>query len=405
MILAKSNLEGPILESLLELERDRQGEDGDGLVAKLRGDRRYHFDGILKSVSKNVPKDDWFFSMRAHKENYRVEIDSNEANQNLLTIFINHKLFDYNDNFIGVTGLGLDIASVAKMIDRYQEDYQRNVYFVDRKGQIKSHADKSVVDRVNIQDMAGITTVAEELLNGESGSLKYKKGQDNVLLSYRLISELNWFLLVEQTESLTFQAIRQALYLNLMISAGITLLVLLISGFTVNYFQSQLEQLAKTDKLTGLINRQYFDVLFDHALDNIGRHTTGLALAMFDMDNFKKINDTKGHLAGDQLLQSVSTLVQKHIRKSDVIARWGGDEFVILLQKCDAETATHLMDKIREQVLVTLNEKTNILVSISVGVAEYQSEDTCDTLLARADKNLDLAKEKGRNCVVSKAPE
>ncbi|MCK5679176.1 GGDEF domain-containing protein [bacterium] len=393
---------GKITKYLAEI-RNRYAVSSTFLVS-AKTLRYYHFDGILKHVSKNVPKDSWFFSMHSHPENYRVEVDTNEANRNHLTIFINHKLFDYDNNFIGVTGLGLDIASVAKMIERYQHDYRRNVYFIDRKGQIKSHTEESMIDKISIQNMTGIKTIAVELLSGQSGFLSYKKGHDDILLSYRLIPELNWFLLVEQTESEALKPIRQALYLNLMISAGITLLVLLISGFTVNRYHSQLEKLAKTDKLTGLINRQYFDVLFDHALDNVGRHTTGLSLAMFDMDNFKKINDSKGHLAGDRLLQSVSVLVQEHIRKSDIIARWGGDEFVILLQKCDAETATRLMDKIRERIVSTLNEKaTDISASISVGIAEYEPGDTCDTLLARTDKHLYLAKENGRNCVVSKA--
>ncbi len=225
--------------------------------------------------------------------------------------------------------------------------------------------------------------------------------QDNVLLSYRYIPELDWFLLVEQTENEALKPIRQALYYNLAFSAGVTLLVLLISGFTVHRFQSHLETMAKTDKLTGLNNRQYFDVLFAHAVDNIGRHIPGLSLAIFDMDNFKNINDRQGHLAGDRLLQSVSLLLKEHVRKSDVIARWGGDEFVILFQKCDAETAIGLMDKIRERIAVTHNEiKTDISVSISVGVAEYKHGDTCDTLLARADDCLYAAKGKGGNGVV-----
>ena len=145
--------------------------------------------------------------------------------------------------------------------------------------------------------------------------------------------------------------------------------------------------MAKSDKLTGLVNRQYFDVLFAHALDNIGRHTTGLSLALFDLDNFKKINDSRGHLAGDRILQAIALLVKENIRKSDILARWGGDEFVILFQKCDAETAHRLMDKISERITCSFDEsETAIPVSISVGIAEYESGDTCETLLARADK-------------------
>jgi len=356
-------------------------------LVSARTNRYYHSDGVLKTVSKKVPKDSWFFTMESHVGNYRVEVDNNEANRNHLTIFINHKLYDYNGNYTGVAGLGLDVVSVATMIDRYKDSYQRNVYFVDRNGEIKSHPDKSLIDKVNIQKMPGIEAVAKKILNGKIGFLTYENELGTILLSYRYIPELNWFLLVEQTENKALRPIRQALYSNLLISAGITLLVLLISSFTIHRFQLQLEAMAKSDKLTGLVNRQYFDVLFAHALDNIGRHTTGLSLALFDLDNFKKINDSRGHLAGDRILRSIALLAKEHIRKSDIIARWGGDEFVILFQKCDAETAHRLMDKISERITCSFDEsETAIPVSISVGIAEYESGDTCETLLARADK-------------------
>ena len=128
---------------------------------------------------------------------------------------------------------------------------------------------------------------------------------------------------------------------------------------------------------------------------------SSLSLALFDLDNLKKINDSQGHLAGDQVLNAIASLTKKHVRKSDVIARWGGDEFVILFQRCDAVTAIGLMNNIRESIASTLNHiKTEIPVSISVGVTEYKLGDTSETLLARADKYLYEAKRKGRNRVM-----
>jgi len=361
----------------------------------------YHAKGILKSVSPHVPKDSWFFSMESHAGNYRVDVDANEANRNQLTIFVNHKLHDFEGNFIGVTGLGLDVINVATMIDRYTRDYHRNIYFVDREGFIKSHTDESMIDTVNILKQPGISSVAKTLLAGKSGFLIYDRVQDTVLLSYRYIPELDWFLLVEQTEDIALAPLRNALFFNLLISAAVTLLVLLISGFTVHHFQAHLESMAKTDKLTGLFNRQYFDVLFAHVMNNVGRHTSRLSLALFDVDNLKTVNDQEGHLSGDQLLQSVSLVAREHIRKNDVIARWGGDEFVILFQDCDAKTAAQLMDRIRQRIISTTipNKGVPVHRSISVGVAEFEPEDTCDTLLTRADSQLYEAKRKGRNRV------
>ena len=361
----------------------------------------YHAEGILKQVSPNVPKDEWFFSMSSHDKNYRVDVDANEANRNHLTIFVNHKLYDFDGNFIGVTGLGLDVVNVAAMIERYTENFQRDIYFVDRQGYIKSHPDHSMIDRVNILKTPGIESVAETLLGGDQGFLIYQRKDDTVLLSYRYIPELDWFLLVEQTENSALAPLRQALYINLVISAVITLLVLLISGFTIHRFHSSLESMARTDKLTGLYNRQFFDALFGHAMDNVGRHTTRLSLALFDVDHLKTVNDREGHLAGDRLLQSVALLAREHIRKNDIIARWGGDEFVLLFQECDAATAVRLMDRIRQRVESSIDTgEGELRKSISVGVAEFESGDSCESLLARADNQLYEAKRQGRNRVV-----
>lgn len=361
----------------------------------------YHADGILKQVSPNVLKDEWFFSMATYDKNYRVDVDANEANRNHLTIFVNHKLHDFEGNLIGVTGLGLDVMNVAAMIERYTDNYQRNIYFVDRRGFIKSHPDHSMIDRVNILKTPGISSVAENLLQGDNGFQVYQQNGDTVLLSYRYIPELDWYLLVEQTENSALAPLRHALFINLTISAGITLLVLLISGFTIHRFQSRLENMARTDKLTGLYNRQFFDALFSHAMDNVGRHTTKLSLALFDIDHLKTVNDREGHLAGDRLLQSVALLAREHIRKNDIIARWGGDEFAILFQECDAQTAIRLMDRIRERITSTLNsEGEDANKSISVGIAEFQAGDTCDALLARADNQLYEAKRQGRDRVI-----
>lgn len=364
--------------------------------------RYFHAKGILKTVSPNVPKDSWFFSMASHPGNYRVDVDANEANRNHLTIFVNHKLHDFDGNFIGVTGLGLDVVNVAEMIDRYTQSYQRNIYFVDKQGFVKSHHDESMIDTVNILKMPGISKVAPQLLAGENGFTVYEQEQDTVLLSYRYIPELDWYLLVEQPEDVALEPLRRALYFNLIISTVITLMVLLISGFTVHRFQSRLEIMARTDKLTGLFNRQYFDALFAHALSNIGRNTSRLSLALFDVDHLKMVNDREGHVAGDQFLSSVALLARDHIRKNDIIARWGGDEFAILLQECDSKSATRIMNNIREAVESTLNrEGSQVHLSISVGIAEFEAGDSCETLLTRADSNLYEAKRKGRNRVES----
>jgi diguanylate cyclase (GGDEF)-like protein len=362
----------------------------------------YHYNGVLKQVSPEVPKDAWFFSMPEHPANYRVDVDTNEAERNKLTIFINHKVYDYNGRFIGVTGLGLDAVNVSELIQRYKQDYARNIYFVDRNGLVKSHEDDRIIDKMDIRQRAGIAAVANELLTREQGFLKYDLDGDTILLSFRFIPELDWYLIVEQPESEALRPIRQALWANLAISVIITALVLVISGYTANRFQHRLEVMAKTDKLTGLVNRQYFDLLFENAVNNAARRDEPLSIIVFDIDHFKPINDRYGHLVGDRLLRAVADAARGGIREADIISRWGGDEFIILLMDCDEADAAQLAEALRRRVRVVVEvPESGEAVTISAGVAQYRAGDSYESLLDRADQRLYAAKQGGRDRTVA----
>jgi diguanylate cyclase (GGDEF)-like protein len=329
-----------------------------------------------------------------------VDIDRNEAANWRLTIFVNHKIYDYDGKFMGVTGLGLDAVAVSELIQHYKERYDRDIYFVDREGMIKSHENDRFIDRMSIRDQPGIAVVADQVLSGERGSLTYSRNGDKVYLRFRYIPELDWYLLVEQPEQEALAELRGAFYLNLGISMAITLLVLVISGYTVNRFQRRLEQMARTDKLTGLFNREFFEALFEQAVNATTRHEEPLSLVLFDIDEFKDVNDRYGHLVGDRVIRDLALVARTKLRKTDVISRWGGDEFIILLSDCNRRDAWRIGDQlrrdIRERVRVPGTERP---VTISVGVATYRKHEDMERLLERADAQLYRAKQGGRDRV------
>ncbi|OQA34249.1 MAG: putative diguanylate cyclase YdaM [Betaproteobacteria bacterium ADurb.Bin341] len=161
------------------------------------------------------------------------------------------------------------------------------------------------------------------------------------------------------------------------------------------------DRLASTDALTGALNRRKFPELFSHELRNQSEYagtTTCLSMIMFDIDHFKQINDGLGHAAGDAVLKEVAGLVKSLIRKTDVLARWGGEEFMILVPNVGLETASQLAEKLRLAI-----EKhafaESIKVTVSFGVSEYHAEDTLETICQRADEALYAAKSQGRNRV------
>ncbi len=163
--------------------------------------------------------------------------------------------------------------------------------------------------------------------------------------------------------------------------------------------EAELTRLAVTDPLTGLWNRRHGKELLDGDVETAQRrHDEGLCLLMLDVDRFKDINDSHGHQVGDRVLAGVAHRLRQSVRLTDVVARWGGDEFVILLRRCRMDTAMALADKVRAAVAGAPFEGIGS-VSVSVGVAELRDGEVFDALMARADAALLQAKRSGRNTV------
>ena len=161
----------------------------------------------------------------------------------------------------------------------------------------------------------------------------------------------------------------------------------------------RLKEMASTDPLTGAYNRRRFSEVMQTELARAKRYGTPLTLVIFDIDHFKRINDTFGHSAGDQVLFKLALLVSGNIRDTDIFARWGGEEFVILATHCDTNCPSSLAEKIRKLIEEYLFDEVG-RVTCSFGVTEYRAGDDQESIVKRADGNLYRAKEAGRNRVV-----
>jgi len=159
-----------------------------------------------------------------------------------------------------------------------------------------------------------------------------------------------------------------------------------------------LEQRANTDTLTGLFNRLKFDEMLETEMTRAQRYGTPLSLIMFDLDHFKTVNDTYGHHTGDVVLKNISRLVTEHIRLHDVLARWGGEEFMILVPNSTGEQARQLAEKMRELISRTVLQP-GASITCSFGVTELTPADTFESFTKRVDVALYRAKERGRNRV------
>jgi len=163
--------------------------------------------------------------------------------------------------------------------------------------------------------------------------------------------------------------------------------------------EEKLKKLATIDSLTQIYNRYEIDNAIKMQIARYRRYKETFCLLMFDIDHFKSVNDTYGHVAGDRVLKALSRLVSNHIRTTDIFGRWGGEEFMILLENTKKEEAFVIAEKLRKIVEATLIEG-KYAITISMGVAEYEEAESREELVKKVDKALYRAKEKGRNQIV-----
>lgn len=162
----------------------------------------------------------------------------------------------------------------------------------------------------------------------------------------------------------------------------------------------QLKELSMRDALTGVLNRGTIFELLNKYLQKAERKKRPVAIIMVDLDHFKAINDEHGHLGGDAVLRTVATAIEKSLRSYDHIGRYGGEEFLIILNETDIKAACEAAERVRKAVeaLKVQHENRIIQLSLSQGIALSCGDEQAEHLIARADAALYLAKQEGRNC-------
>ena len=374
------------------------------MVSKKTG-RYYHYDGVLKTLSPEDEHDVWYYRFIESNEEYDLDVDANQAADNSLTIFINHRLEDYEGNLIGVTGAGLNVDHTNQLIRTYQKKYSRNIYFVSTDGIIQLHTDTERIEKDSILTSPKLAEVAPSLLNRENTSVSHEVISDGqtLLVTSRYIPEFNWYLIVEMDETVMLERLRKSSVINFVVGLFVTFLVIGVNIFTVNYFQDRLERMATTDKLTGAKNRRAFEHDFRRIAYTASRDGKPFSLVMLDIDHFKSVNDSAGHLFGDTVIKTVAEISEKSIRQHDVLARWGGDEFIILFRG-ELGKGHAFCERLRRTIEntdfyfgSTIPVEKHLPVTITCGAAQYAPGESLEDLISKADRALYRAKSAGRN--------
>ncbi|WP_072682565.1 ABC transporter substrate-binding protein [Arcobacter sp. LA11] len=178
---------------------------------------------------------------------------------------------------------------------------------------------------------------------------------------------------------------------------SIIILLILIAFY---YRNKSLKTITETDTLTKIANRRKLDSFLEIEMERSIRNNFTLSIAMIDIDFFKKINDTYGHKIGDEVLIKLSHVLNKHIRKYDLVGRWGGEEFLIVCPNSDLIQIISLCKKLQELIAkIKIKKQKDINITVSCGIAQYSKNESIDDFIYRADTELYKAKNNGRNCI------
>jgi diguanylate cyclase (GGDEF)-like protein len=361
----------------------------------------YHPSGVLKRVAEKNPEDHWYFEARNSHNPYVINIDRDTADKRRLSIFVNYRIEDKSGKFIGVIGVGLSLQTVVELIENYQKRYGREIYFVNRQGEVMLQSSQ-YRSELHLQNKSGLDKAFLQVLTSPSASLSFKTSSGNMLyLNSRLVPEFDWYLIVEQVNDPSSERIETAFLINLAVAVVISMIVLALAHFAVRGYHDKLEMMATQDKLTGVTSRQVFEFYFKQAVARGKRRDESLSMVLLDIDLFKLVNDTYGHEAGDRVLTRVAQLIKSHVREEDVVCRWGGEEFLILLSGCNLQHARDITELIRSAVAGLQFHFSNkvVQITVSAGIAEMQADEKLGQVVERADHHLYAAKRAGRNCI------
>ncbi len=367
----------------------------------------YHYKGLHKVIDEEDDHDVWFYKFVQSGEEYELVVDTDEAANSILTIFINFRVSAPDGELLGVTGVGLRMDAVASMITNYQEKYDRSIFLVDTNGVIQVHPDQGMLMSVLTRQIGPLGPPLEDLLRTrkEPENFQFERDGRDILLTVRYVPELKWIIFVEQDETTALAMARNNFLRTVLIGLLASACIIGMTLMAINRYQRKVELMAVSDELTGALNRRGLEKEFERALYAGRRYERPCSLIILDLDGFKAVNDQLGHLAGDQVLLAVTRRIHATIRPSDVFARWGGDEFVVLTENL-LDQAVMLAERLRQAIhdadLVGPDAAQNDprrTITICCGVTQCRGDDDLDQALRRADQAMYVCKTQGGDSV------
>lgn len=381
-------------------------------VAQLDAQSAIDSKGAVKKLEHTNPNDTWFFQAKSNPNSPIKSLSIEGDSHDLVKFSLTEAIHNQDGALVGFIHQTESSDRVKKKIEELTLKCECKIYLVDAKlNPVFASAEIKRL-RSNFLTSAQFQRLAlSHFSNKKADSpnelrvTEFHEAKEHFSLATKNLPSLNAILLVEQDLKNDLAPSLNPLWIKGGIYGGCSFIILMIVFLRLRQFKQQLERTAATDRLTSLPNRQAFDFIFQQAMADSERSRQTLCVALIDVDHLKKVNEKNGHLIGDHVLKEIALIAKRSLRDSDIICRWGGEEFLILLKNCSLEKATSIAENLRNTIAnndfsrTTDLAKKRLVITVSMGVAECKVHETDDSVFERAEVALKQAKENGRNGV------
>lgn len=362
------------------------------------------------NITTDISSEDskWYHRLKAINKTEFTDF-GNVANPHL---FFDVKMFNKQQKFLGFIGLSIDLDHFAKQFAQFKKDYGFELYFVDKNNDVTLSSEQ-IMQKIGHHRKDGVTNISEmpwykqyqnkHQTKGNNDNSKHFFDYSNhdLIISQMPLKELNWRVFIVAPPATQQSEYWQLFMQNLIILLLVSLALYTLFVLCINNLRSNLVKDSETDYLTQLPNRSFIHWKYSQ----LNKKYDHVSVVIADIDNFKDINDTHGHLFGDDVLKVIATKLSENLRVIDLIGRWGGEEFILILPNTNAKQAKEIINRIRGSIsqipFSTPSSTESFNVTASFGISESHLKDVIlEEILAKADQALYRAKVDGKNQVV-----
>lgn len=367
-------------------------------AASEKAHKQYYSDGRTLALTEG--KVEWYFELKKSDNKFFAALGQKDD----IHLYIDVKIYNDQGEFLGFVGIGKSLHQFWSKFKQHKSIFGYELMFVNNKHEIILSSDEGLLANkeklVHLEDLSWYGQVKKQVTKQQSlDSSLIKIANEEFLISEIYIETLDWTLFLLSPLKGRKADITETFMVNVALLLILIVFLFIIGHYLIKYFADNIEETLHQDALTGLVNRHGVE----QGYEKISHDDKAFSLIMVDIDHFKKINDSYGHNAGDLIIQNVSQLLQDSVRELDIVGRWGGEEFILLLPGANLSLAQAIAERMRIRLAaMKINHVEHQLsVTASFGVTFSQKSIDLKKVVAVADKALYQAKQQGRNKVCS----